>query len=113
MSNLKTRIENLEKEQRFREWFHFQRFIESCTEEQREMFIIHGYVLPSPPPTPPGASRLDAMDRKTLHEMWQSYERRAPQFDLRSEEDLEFFCIHGHWPEQQCEDADCTAKRRK
>jgi hypothetical protein len=103
MSDFKSRFEKLEKEYRFREWFHFQRYFESLNYEQLVYFARYGFCEdPQPHPLPLGSSKLDGLDRKRLLELWQENERWGEMFDRRKAEDQKFFCVHGYWPEQAC-----------
>src|SRR5215831_1408091 len=80
MANLKSRVERLEKEQQFRTWIGFERFLESLTDEQLEELALH-WRFPEvlPEPLPKGASRLDGLDRKTLLKLWEESEREIAQ----------------------------------
>src|SRR6267142_1192498 len=114
MSDFKSRLEKLEREYRFRHWFHFERYMESFNEEQLSFFARHGFCKdPQPEPLPPGSSKLDKLDRKRLIELWEDDERRHARFAARSAEDREFFCIHGHWPEHPCDTECVEAEERK
>ena|SRR5579864_786181 len=64
MAALKNRVERLEKEQRFQQWFHFERFLEGLTEEQLDDIVIYcRFPEPLPEPLPPGASRFRSSRR--------------------------------------------------
>src|SRR5579864_4637029 len=105
MTTLDARIARLEREKRFREWFYFERYLEGLTNRQLEFYVHHGqWPEPVPEPLPPGASRLDRMDRKSLIRLWEEHER---EFGSRTGEELTFYCAHGHWPEQPCEERSC------
>ena len=109
MASFKNRIEAMENEYLFSEWMRFERFLESLTEEQLKEYAAHGYLLgASPEPLPHGASPLDSLDRNTLMKLFRENELRRAQFHRRTSEDQEFFCLHGHWPEQACVDEDCV-----
>lgn len=41
MTTLKSRIERLEKEQRFQGWLWYERFLEGLTDEQLEAIASH------------------------------------------------------------------------
>lgn len=102
---LNARIARLEREQRFRDWLTDKRFFESWTDQQLEVYARHGQLPePLPVPLPPGASRLDGMDRKSLIRMWEAHER---EFAGRTDEELLFYSVHKHWPEQPCEEQTC------
>lgn len=61
---LNVRITRLEREQRFRDWLTFERFLEGLTDQQLELYAHHGQLPePLPEPLPPGSSRLDGLDR--------------------------------------------------
>ena len=82
-----------------------ERFLEGLTDEQLELYVHHGDLPEAlPPPLPPGASRLDKMDQKSLIRLWEEHER---QFGDRTEEELKFYCAHGHWPEEACDGQKC------
>ena len=113
MSDLKSRVERLEREYRFRRWFHFQRYLESLSLEQLESFATRGFCEgPVPEPLPPGGSKLDGLDRNKLLEQWQKNERWHAKFARRKLEDQEFYYVHGHWPEQAC-DTECVRKEER
>lgn len=102
---LNARIARLERERRFRDWLAVERFLEGLTEEQLELYALHGKLPePLPEPLPLGASRLDALDRKSLTRMWETDER---EFGDRTVEELNFYCAHGHWPRQLCDERCC------
>ena len=62
--------------------------------------------LPDRPEPAPGTSRLDAMDRDQLMKLRKEDEKwRAG----RNISDLDFFALHGHWPEQGCS-PECDVK---
>lgn len=93
-SSILERLELLEKEHRFLTWVLTQRFIDSLTEDELKAFARENR-LPDPAPNRP--SRLDGLDRKSLLKLWEEEERIL---EYRSNEDVEQFCTHGHWPEQ-------------
>jgi hypothetical protein len=114
MTRLKSRVERLEKEYRFGRWFHFQRYLEGLSLEQLEGFATRGFCPgPPPEPLPPGGSKLDGLDRKTLIELWEEDEHAQARFARRSSEDQKFFCVHGHWPERACGTECMTAEERE
>jgi hypothetical protein len=107
MANRKSRIERLEKEQKFRRWLDFSRFLEGITEAQLEEIAIHWrFPEPLPEPLPMGASRLDGLDRKTLLKLWEKSEHEIARImreqEGRNEDELKFELDHGHWPEELC-----------
>ena len=105
MASLKSRVELVERKMRFQYWLWHQRLLESLTEEQLEEYAYLGR-LPEPLPEPLqlGASRLDGLDRKSLIRLWEEHER---EYAGRSKSELEFYCAHGHWPEQACDERNC------
>jgi hypothetical protein len=108
---LSARIARLEQEKRFRDWLSCERFLEGLTEQQLELYALHGQLPePLPEPLPQGASRLDGMDRKNLIKMWEADERK---FGNRTKEELNFYCVHGHWPGQQCDERCCKRVESK
>jgi hypothetical protein len=99
---LNARIARLEREKRFRDWLTFERFLEGLTDQQLELYALHGQLPePLPEPLPLGASRLYGMDRKNLIRMWEAHER---EFGDRTKEELNFYSAHGHWPGQLCDE---------
>jgi hypothetical protein len=98
MTTLRTRIERLEKEQRFKDWFWYQRFLEGLAQEQLEA-IATEWRFPEPMPEPLswGSSKLDRLDRKSLLRLWEEDERI---FSHRSRNELKFYADNGYWPEQ-------------
>ena len=112
MAALKNRVERLEKEQRFQQWFHFERFLEGLTEEQLDDIVIYcRFPEPLPEPLPPGASRLDGLDRKSLNQRFEISERQTAglmrEMRGRNEDELRFQLRHAHWPEQPCRAGEC------
>jgi len=102
MTSLKSRTERVEREHGFRVWLETQRFFESFTKEQLATFARHGRLPePLPEPLPMGKSQFDSLDRKSLIRLWREHERI---FRGRSKEEMLFFAIHGHWPEQACDE---------
>jgi hypothetical protein len=105
MASIQKRLARLENERRFLHWFHFERFLEGLSEEQLEAYARHRRLPePLPEPLPIGASRLDRLDRKSLIRLWEENERK---FGGRSQEELDFYCAHGHWPAQVCNERNC------
>jgi hypothetical protein len=102
MTSLKSRVERAEREHRFRAWLEVQRFFDNFTEEQLRTYARHGCLSkPLPEPLPRGKSRLDGLDRKSLIRLWREHDRI---FRGRSKEEMLFFAIHAHWPEQACDE---------
>jgi hypothetical protein len=102
---IRNRVERLEQERRFKDWLQLERYVEFLTDEQLAVFAVLGFWPdPQPPEPPPGACRLDLLPRKELVRMWEDHERK---FTHRNDDEKEFFCVHGHWPEQTCEASDC------
>ena len=99
MTTLKSRIGRLEKEQRFKDWLGYERFLEGLTEEHLEAVATHWrFPEPMPEPLPWGSSKLDRLDRKSLRRLWEEDER---VFGHRSRDDLKFCADNGGWPEQR------------
>ena len=109
MANIETRLERLETELRFRVWVHRERIMEGMSEEELNHLAATG-LLPTRPAPPPGTSKLDGLDRKTLLRLWEEDEREILRLMLemrgRSEDEHRFHSLHDHWPEQGC-DANC------
>ena len=93
----KNRIERLEAELRFRIWVRHQRFLESLSIEDLEVWTTNGQCPERPEPAP-GMSPLDDMARE-LQKLWKQDQQT---WSGRNREELGFFGLHGHWPEQGC-----------
>jgi hypothetical protein len=106
---IRTRLVRLERENRFQQWRRRQRYFESLGLEQLETLAVLGF-LPDPQPPEParGTSRLDSLSRKELAKMFEDHERWSAKFASRSDEQKEFFCLHGHWPEEGCDATNCA-----
>jgi hypothetical protein len=78
MANLKNRVARLEKEQQFRTWLDFERFLEGLSDEHLEEIAIF-WRIPEPLPAPlaMGASRLNGLDRSSLMWLWEESERET------------------------------------
>ena len=120
MTSLKSRVERLEREHRFRIWLNFQRFLEGLTDEQLEDVAIDWrFPEPLPEPLPMGASRLDGLDRKSLMKLWEESERQSERRTARTMQEMKdrspderrFHFHHQHWPEQACNTANCHKTR--
>jgi hypothetical protein len=109
MATNKNRIDLLELEMRFRKWLWHQRLLECLSVEQLEEYACLGR-LPDPLPNflPRGKSALDGLDRRCLRQLWEDDMRR---YIGRGKEELIFFCFHGHWPEQACNEQKCSKAR--
>ena len=107
MSRIEVRLERLEAELRFRLWVQMQRMLESMSVEELDQFILTSK-WPARPDPPPGASRLDKMDRQSLLKEWKE---KQEELDWRNDRH-HFFAEHGHWPEQSC-GADCFVAGRR
>jgi hypothetical protein len=98
MTTIRSRIERLEREQRFREWLWYERFLEGLTKEQLETVATEWrFPEPMPEPLPWGSSKLDKLDRKSLLRLWEEDEC---VFSHRSRDELKFYAEIGYWPEQ-------------
>ena len=95
MAHIRNRLTRLEKKRRFLDWFVWDRFVDSLTEDELGIYVRDGK---PPEPIPNRPSRFDTMDRKTLSKLWEENERI---FAGRSPEELEYFAENGHWPEQR------------
>jgi hypothetical protein len=93
-SSILNRLERLEKEYRFVNWFLGQRFIESLTDDELEAYAHEGKF---PEPVPNRLSKLDGLDRDRLVKRWQE-DRRI--YEYRTSDDLRRFCEQGRWPEE-------------
>ena len=109
MTTHKHRMDLLELEMRFRRWLWHQRLLEGLSIEQLEEYAVLGR-LPDPLPDllSRGKSALDGLARKRLRQLWEEDTRR---YVGRGQEELIFFCFHGHWPEQACIEQPCSKAR--
>ena len=94
-ASIRDRLEKLDRDRRFLDWFVVNRFLATLTLEELETFASGGG-LPDPIPNRP--SRLDTMDRKSLRKLWEEDELRLRG---RSKEELEFYADNRVWPEQR------------
>jgi hypothetical protein len=110
-SSIKNRLERCEGRVRFLEWLRIERFLERFNEEQLENYI-HNKQFPDtlPAPLPPGKSRLDQLDRKSLIRLWQEHER---EWEGRTEQEFNFYIDHCHWAEQPCSPGVCSKTREE
>lgn len=116
---IKNRVERLERQERFKEWLRFQRYLDCVTDNQLEFLVVFGYWPDLSPAEPlPGTSRWDSLPQKELLRLFEVDERKRAQFAHRSDEDKRFFIDHAHWPEKPCQSCNCAesttlALRRK
>jgi hypothetical protein len=98
-------LEQFKREQAFRDWFLFQRNLESVEVEQIDAALASAASSGGRdfekliPVAPWGKSPLDTLDREALYARWQAEER---QWRGRTEYEIFFFEIHLHWPEDTC-----------
>ena len=99
MTSVKSRLERLEKEQRFQRWFETHDILERFTDDELKTYAQTGELPESVLCASFGdrPSRLRGLDRKTLLQMWEERERL---FGGRSDDELEFYTEQGYWPEQ-------------
>lgn len=95
---IENRLTRVETEVRFRHWLRIERIMEAMSVDELKQFAATGQ-WPDRPEPAPGASTLDTMDRSELIKLWQEDLR---DFAGRNSEELEFFAVHGYWPEQHC-----------
>lgn len=93
--SIQERLEKLESERRFLEWFVLHRFLTTLRTEELEAWVS-GRGLPDPVPNHP--SSLDTLDRKSLRSLWQEHHLF---FEGRSQEEREFYADNGFFPEQR------------
>jgi hypothetical protein len=94
-SSVQNRLEKLEKEQRFIQWFLAQRFNGSLTLDEL-CVMADGGKIPDPVPNRP--SELDGLDRDTLLKRWEQDERLLGG---RTVAELKCYVKSGLWPEQK------------
>ena len=92
--SIRDRLERLESERRFLDWFVLHRLCSILTMEELEAWAS-GRGLPDP--IPHRQSTLDTMDRKSIRKLWEEEELRIRG---RSKEEREFYVENGIWPEQ-------------
>ena len=108
MATTRERLKQIETEFQFERWVCIQRMFETMSTEELETLAGTG-LWPNRPAPPPGACRLDAMDRGSVRKRWRDDRK---YFAGRNSSELEFYAIHGHWPEQGCS-AECSAPASK
>ena len=96
MATIETRLTRIETEARFRHWLRMQRIMEAMSVDELERFVATGQ-RPDLPEPALGTSRFDSMDRERLIKLWKE---DLETFAGRSSDELEFYAVHGHWPEQ-------------
>ena len=94
-TSIRDRLEKLDRDRRFLDWFVLQRFLVTLTMEELETWTFGGS-LPDPIPNRP--SSFDTMDRKSLSRLWEENELI---FAGRSKEEHEFYAANGFWPERR------------
>jgi len=94
MASRRERLEQLEKRRQFLNWFIRERFYASLTADELENFALTGNL---PEPLPSRRSALDGLDRKSLVRL---FEQNKSEFAYRSEDEMEFYCVNGCWPQQ-------------
>jgi hypothetical protein len=104
----RSRIERVENEVCFRIWVRRQRFRESLSIDELDMWAATGRQPERPEPAP-GMSRLDNMTREELQRLWK--EDQQPWVG-RNRKELGFYALHGHWPEQAC-GTNCRKMRKQ
>jgi hypothetical protein len=97
MTRSEARLDRIENEIQFRRWLQTLRIFETMTVEELEAFAITGIRDDRPEPAF-GSSRLDSMDRASLEKLYGKY---VAALGGRNSAELEFFAIHGYWPEQR------------
>ena len=94
-ASIRDRLEKLDRDRRFLEWFAFQRFLVTLTDVELETWAAGGG-LPDPIPNRP--SELETMDRKSLRKLWKEDEQRWRE---RTKEEVEFYADNGFFPEKK------------
>ena len=93
--SIRERLEKLESERRFLEWFVVHRFLNTLTLEELESWAS-GKKFPDPVLHQP--SSVDTLDRKSLRKLW---EEQNLIFEGRSMAEQEFYADNGFFPEQK------------
>lgn len=90
------RLERIETEIQFRLWLRRARMHAEMTVEELETLAMTGQ-WPNRPEPPFGSSRFDSMDRPSLTRLCKE---DLEAFVGRSSDELEFYALHGHWPNE-------------
>jgi hypothetical protein len=97
MTMFKTRLERLEEEQRFNQWFQLNSVLSRCTEEELEVFVKTGELADSIycESFTDRPSCLDGLDRKSLFMLFEEDERF---FGNLSNNELKVYAEHRTLP---------------
>ena len=95
MTNLRSRIEQLEEKVWQNISAKLDRYLEGRSLGDVEYFCIHGYVPETPIPGPPCHA-----SRSTWKERWSAWKKHKRACAGRTEQEIEFFCAHGYFPER-------------
>lgn len=93
MSQLRTKIDQLEEKQYRRLLEDLDRNLEGRSLEDVEFFCAHGYLPEVPIPGP-----AFVPERLSWDERWKQWKKHERRFANRSVEEREVFCAHGYWP---------------
>ncbi len=96
MTSLKSRLERLEKEQRFQRWYAVEDALWRFTQEEREIYATTGRIPESLPFDEPG--RLDGLDRKTLLKLFEEHQRFTGSV---TRDDAAFYLVHRTFPREE------------
>jgi hypothetical protein len=94
-TSIRDRLLKLENARRFLDWFVWDRFYASLTEDEIEIYARNGN-LQEPIPNRP--CWMDKRDRKSLLKLWKEHEL---SFGERSHEELDYCTKNGCWPEER------------
>ena len=96
MTMLKSRLERLEKEQRFQMWYAVEDALGRFTQEEREAYATTGRIPESLPFDELG--RLDGLDRKTLLKLFEEHQRFTGSV---TRDDAAFYLVHRRFPREE------------
>lgn len=116
MTMLKNRLDRLEKEKRFLQWFYANDTFSRCTEEELKTYLETqkwpDWVLCGA--IDDRTSELDGLDRKTLLKLFEEDERL---FGNLSKDEVKVYVEHGTLPglgrEETAKHSEVCAKRRE
>ncbi len=107
MATISSRIARITAELQFKYWIRRERIRDSFSLEELRVFSATGR-SPERPEPPPGASRFDNMTRSELLRLWKEEKQ---WWAGRNDQELRFYTVHGHWPEQGCREPNCGKDR--
>jgi len=95
MAMRKARLDRVGNQVHFRHWLRMARIFATMTADELEDYAVTGILIARPEPAF-GMSPLDSMDRASLIKLWKE---NLEMFAGRRGSELEFYAVHGDWPE--------------